>query len=347
MGSYLLEMTPKDIILIVDDEISIRLLVKQNLTSAGYTCLEAAGAAEASELFYQNRIALALLDINMPGKSGIELLDEIASGYPDTAVIMLTAITDNETCLDCMHRGASDYITKPFNPHELRVRVGQALEKRNLRLKNRNYQLHLEEMVEEQASRIRSSFFNAVTALAQALEAKDKYTAGHSQRVAEISTAIARQLGMNETRLGKIRTAALVHDIGKIGIVESVLNKASRLTEEELAMVRLHPETGERILQPITRDNEILAMVRHHHERYDGKGYPDGVKGDASKTDGIAFDWSIIGLADAFDAMNSDRPYRKALALEQSLQELNKGAGSQFDPAVVKAFMDSRMFKSG
>jgi putative two-component system response regulator len=329
-------MIQRETILVVDDESGIRTLLKQSLQSSGYYCLEAGGASEALDIIQNNHIDLALLDINMPGKSGQELLDDLITGYPDSAVIMLTAITDNNVCIDCMQHGAYDYITKPFNPRELVVRVKQALEKRKLRIDNKEYQHHLEERVEEQSARIRSAFFDAITALAHALEAKDKYTSGHSQRVAETSTAIARQLGMPDERLEKIQTAALVHDLGKIGVNENILNKPGRLASEEYAHICQHCDTGERILKPITQDDEILSMVRHHHERYDGSGYPDGLKGNSGDKSLL---WGIISLADAYDAMTSDRPYRKALPAEQALQEIKNSSGSQFNPTVVAAFL--------
>jgi putative two-component system response regulator len=326
-------------IMIVDDEEHIRKLLKHSLLTAGYSCLEAGGAQEALALMSHNAVALALLDINLPGRTGVELLGDIVSTYPDTAAIMVTAITDNETCIDCMHRGADDYITKPFNFRELKVKVEQALENRILRLDNRKYQQHLEEMVEAQAVRIRASFFNAIASLAQALEAKDKYTAGHSERVAGISVGIARQLGLSTRVEEKVRTAALVHDIGKIGVSEAILNKADRLTDEEYRTVCLHSTVAERILKPITDDDEILSMVRHHHERYDGKGYPDGIKGECQSPDGFPYYWSIIGVADSYDAMVSDRPYRKAMPQDEAFQEIKMGSGSQFDPVVVDALL--------
>ncbi len=332
------KLTYYETVLIVDDEVSVRRVLNRALSGAGYICFEAGNAEEVLECFLRNPVDMALLDINMPGRSGAQLLSDVITGYPDVATIMISAVSDNEVCIDCMRRGAYDYISKPFNHKELLVRVSQALEKRKLRLENRDYQQHLEDRVQEQSERIRSDFFNAVTALAQALEAKDKYTSGHSQRVAEVSSTIARQLGMAGDRIEKIRTAALIHDIGKIGVNESVLNKPGRLTDEEYKHIRLHSQTAERILKPITQDDEILSMVRHHHERYDGKGYPDGLSGDAQNQDRLPFNWSIISLADAYDAMSSDRPYRKALPPDQVLQEIKRNTGSQFDPVVVDAF---------
>jgi putative two-component system response regulator len=328
-------LTQRGAVLIVDDEAIIRRMLSQALSGAGYTCLEAGNAEEALTRFRSDLVDVALLDINMPGRSGTQLLNDVISEYPDVAIIMVTAVSDNEVCIDCMRRGAYDYIIKPFNPRELLVRVSQALEKRRLRLENKGYQHHLEERVQEQSERIRSAFFNAVTSLAQALEAKDKYTSGHSGRVADISIAIASQMGRTGDEIARIHLAAKVHDIGKIGINEAILNKPGRLTDEEYQQVCHHCEIGERILKPITQDEEILSMVRHHHERYDGKGYPDGLPGNSGH--GPA-SWSILALADTYDAMTSDRPYRKALPVELALREIRDNAGSQFDAEVVDAF---------
>jgi putative two-component system response regulator len=323
------------VILLVDDEEMIRRLLHQKLSPEGYRCEQAANARQAMEKLKEDPIELVVLDIKMPGRSGMELLAEIKAKYPDTAVIMATAVDDAGTAIKCMKAGAYDYVTKPFNLDEVSFSVRRALEKRRLELENRDYQQHLEEKVAEQAQKIRASFFNAVTALAYALEAKDVYTSGHSQRVTEISVAVAGHLGLSKEDIEKIRLAGLVHDIGKIGVRESVLNKPVSLSDEEFEHVRLHSQTGERILKPIVGDEEILKAVRHHHERYDGTGYPDGLKGEQ-----IPLLARIIAVADTFDAMTSERPYRKALTGEAACAEIERCRGSQFDPEVADAFLE-------
>jgi len=329
-------MTRKQgVILLVDDEEMIRRLLYQKLSAEGYRCEQAANAEQALEKLKEDSIELVILDIKMPGKSGAELLPEIKAKYPDTAVIMATAVDDASTAINCMKAGAYDYVNKPFNLDEVSFSVRRALEKRRLELENRDYQQHLEQRVEEQAQKIRASFFNAVTALAYALEAKDVYTSGHSQRVTEISVAIAEHLGLPEEGIEKIRLAGQVHDIGKIGVRESVLNKPGSLTDEEYKHVRLHSETGEHILKPIVEDKEILKAVRHHHERYDGAGYPDGLKGER-----IPLLARIIAVADTFDAMTSERPYRKALTKEAACAEVERCRGTQFDPEAADAFLE-------
>jgi len=324
----------KGVILLVDDEEMIRRLLSQKLSAEGYRCQQAANAEQALEKLKDDSIELVILDIRMPGKSGVELLPEIKAKYSDTAVVMATAVDDANTAINCMKAGAYNYINKPFNLEEVSFSVRRALEGRRLKLENRDYQQHLEQKVEEQAQKIRASFFNAVTALAYALEAKDVYTSGHSQRVTEISVAIAKELGLPKESIEKIRLAGLVHDIGKIGVRELVLNKPGSLSEEEYEHVRLHSETGEHILEPLVGDKEILKAVRHHHERYDGAGYPDGLKGER-----IPLLARIIAVADTFDAMTSERPYRKALTKEAACAEVERCRGTQFDPEAADAFL--------
>ena len=325
----------KGVILLVDDEAMIRRLLSQKLSAEGYRCEQAANAEQALEKLEEDSIELVILDIRMPGKSGVELLSEIKAKYPDTAVVMATAIDDASTAINCMKAGAYDYVTKPFNLDEVSFSVRRTLEKRRLELENRDYQQHLEQKVEEQSQKIRASFFNAITALAYALEAKDVYTSGHSQRVTEISEAIAEHLGLPKETIEKIRLAGLVHDIGKIGVRESVLNKPGSLSDEEFKHIRLHSQTGERILKPIVDDKEILKAVRHHHERYDGWGYPDGLQGER-----IPLLARIIAVADTFDAMTSERSYRKALTKEEACAEVERCRGTQFDPEAADAFLE-------
>lgn len=196
------------------------------------------------------------------------------------------------------------------------------------------YRHHLEEKVAEQSGKIRGSFLNAVRSLAYALEAKDSYTSGHSQRVADIAAAIARELGLPEENVDRIILAGLVHDIGKIGVKESVLNKPGRLTDEEYSEVQKHSEIGERILSPIAGDEDILQFIRNHHGYFDGRGYPDLLKGYQ-----IPLGARILAVADAYEAMTSERPYRKAMTDEVACAELERCKDTQFDPEIVDAFM--------
>jgi putative two-component system response regulator len=353
-------------ILIADDETSVRTLISRSLTDKGHDCTAVSDGFQILEKLESEEYDLILMDINMPGKSGIETLDEIMSKYPDAAVIMITAISDIDTAIELMKKGAFDYIVKPLDLDMLSMRIEKAMDKRRLLLDNRNYQHRLEDTVNLQTDRVRKTFFNSITSLVYALEAKDKYTSGHSQRVADIAVQIARELGVSEDKLEKIKFAGLVHDIGKIGVRESILNKPGPLTAEEYRHVMHHCELGERILSPIVEDKDILEMVKYHHEYYNGNGYPnklhadeipEGAKilavadafsniiGGSKENKGIANGSQILAVADSYDAMTSDRPYRKAMSTEKACAELEREKGKQFDPVVVDALF--RLLRNG
>jgi putative nucleotidyltransferase with HDIG domain len=218
---------------------------------------------------------------------------------------------------------------------EVRARVMQALDKRRLILENRSYQLGLEDRVRVQARRIEEIFLEGVQALVQALEEKDAYTRGHSARVAHYALAVARQLKLEEETLDTIALGAELHDVGKIGVREAVLSKPGKLTDDEYRHIMEHTVIGARILGPLMRDApDALAIVRSHHERLDGTGFPDGLKGDA-----IPLVARIVTVADSFDAMTSGRPYRPSLSVQQAVRELQEGKGVQFEPQCVEAFL--------
>jgi response regulator RpfG family c-di-GMP phosphodiesterase len=320
-------------ILIVDDEASVRRLLCSQLTLEGYRCFEAANARQALHILRRNNVDLVMLDIKMPEKSGIELLSEIKLDYPDTSVIMVTAIAEMQTAIRCMKQGAYDYVMKPFELDEITISVARALEKRRLVLENKEYQQNLEKKVAEQANKIRASFLNAITALVYALEAKDAYTSGHSHRVSRLSVAIARQLDLPRSQIYRLKLAGLLHDVGKIGIQGSVLNKPDRLTEDQFELVKLHPEIGEHILSPIVDSTEILEAVRGHRERFNGKGYPDGLKEGE-----ISLGARILAVSDAYEAMISERPYRGAMSPSAALDEIENNKGTQFDPEIADTF---------
>ncbi|MBN2463064.1 MAG: response regulator [Dehalococcoidia bacterium] len=338
-------------ILIVDDELRVREILSRKLADNGYHCLTAPDGNNALKILKTDHVDLVLLDIMMPGKSGHDVLQEIKAMYPDTAVIMITAVADVQTAISLMRMGAYDYIIKPVELNVLSLSLDRALEKRELIIENRDYQLHLEQRVEDQTKKIRQSFLNSTASLAYALEAKDKYTHGHSERVTEIAVTVAQELDIPKATVEKIRMAGLLHDVGKIGVSELILNKPGKLTSEEFELVKSHCEVGERILSPIVEDKEILEMVRHHHERYDGTGYPDGLSGKqmtpgasiiavAEAYNNILSQGALaLAVADAYDAMTSDRPYRPAMPTEDAYSELERGKGKQFDPNIVDAFL--------
>lgn len=320
--------------LVVDDEPRLRQVLVHLMRNDGFRCVEANNGAEAIELLERQPVTLVMSDMRMPRMDGIELLKQVRQRWPDTAVIMITAVAEVEVAVSCLALGAMDYITKPFHLEEVRARVRQALEKRRLILENRDYQVRLEERVAAQARRLEEIFLAGIQALAEALEVKDPYTRGHSVRVSQYSTIIARALNLDPEIIRQIGLGGHVHDIGKIGVREAVLNKPGALTDEEYQHIMTHPVVGWRILAPLLGDAPIaLNVVRWHHERIDGAGVPDGMKGDQ-----IPLEARIAAVADAFDAMMSGRPYRgDEMTLDEALEELSDNCGTQFDRRVVDA----------
>jgi putative nucleotidyltransferase with HDIG domain len=320
--------------LVVDDEPRLRRVIVHLLESEGFRCLEAGTGVEALRLMESDVAPLVISDLRMPEMDGVSLLRHIIDRWPFTAVIMVSAVSDVEMAVKCLKLGAFDYVSKPFNLDEVRARVEQALQRRQLKLENESYHEELETRVRAQQRRIGELFVGGVEALARALEAKDAYLKGHSLRVAQYAGSIARQHGLSAETLEAIQRGGHLHDIGKIGVREEVLHKAGKLTPDEYRDIMEHTVIGARILGPLLHDDPlILAIVRSHHERMDGKGLPDGLKGDA-----IHPIVRIVSVADAFDAMTSKRPYRPSLPVDRALEELRAHRGIQWDPAAVDGF---------
>ncbi len=324
-------------ILIVDDETGVRRLLHQILVREGYHCEEADSGDEALNKIRGNPAELVILDIKMPGKSGVELLPKIRADYPDTAVIMATAVAESNVAVQCMREGAYDYLIKPFNLDEVVLSVGRALEKRRLELENRDYQQHLDRKVKEQTKKIREILLGAIESVVLSLEAKDSYTAGHSRRVAEIAVAIGRELGLSESVVEDLRWGGLLHDIGKIAVDPSIQNKPGKLTPGEYEHIMIHPQLGASIVERAVNKTMVEA-IRHHHDRYDGNGLKQILVGED-----IPLVARIMAMADAYDAMTSTRAYRAALPVEEALKEVRRGAGTQFDPVVTNAFLKMAM----
>ena len=321
--------------LVVDDEPRLRRVLVRLLEGEGFTCAEAGSGTEALEKMHAEPVPLVISDLRMPQMDGVTLLREILARWPDTAVIVVTAVAEVESAVACLQLGALDYVAKPFHLDEVRARVMQALDKRRLILENRMYHHQLEERVQEQAHRIEELSLERLQALVHFLEEKDPYTRGHSVRVANYALGIGRQLQLDREVIDMIALGAELHDIGKIGVSEAVLHKAGRLSDAEYRHIMEHPVIGARILAPLLRDvPAALAIVRSHHERLDGKGLPDGLTGDD-----IPLEVRVVTVADSFDAMTSVRPYRPALSVQRALQELEDGKGTQFHPPAVEAFL--------
>lgn len=321
--------------LVVDDDPQVRDALVRVVQSQGLACLSAdSGDAALAVLAEHGEVAILISDIRMEGMDGMALLEEVRRRYPDTAVIMLSAVDDVQIAVDCLKKGALDYIAKPMTLGEVQVRVAKALEKRELTLQNRYYQKHLEQEVRRQRARIQELFLEGAQTLAHALEAKDAYTRGHSKRVREYAVRTAVLLGYTGEFLDDIRLGAELHDIGKIGTRESVLNKPGPLTPDEFRHITEHTVLGERILAPLARDRPVvLRIARSHHERLDGTGFPDGLAGEA-----IPVEARIVAVVDAFDAMTTNRAYRESFVPGSAFDELRRCAGLQFEPAIVDAF---------
>lgn len=334
---------PKARMLVVDDEIYIQEILKATLDGAGYETVAVGTAAAALVELSKQHFDVAFLDIRMPGKSGTELLQEIHSTLPRVVVIMVTALDAANTAIETIRLGAYDYIVKPFNLDQVLISANRALEHKRLEDTKREYEKYLEAVAEERAAETRRLFYSMTQMLIRLLEIKIPFNAGHAARVAEMSRYVARDLHMTEDGVRKIFLAALLHDVGMIAVEDIVLNKSGGLSPDEQRHIQERSCLGEEVLRPILHDEEVLKYIRHCRERYDGTGYPDGLKGAI-----IPLGARIISVVEAFDAMTRKRPYRGPYSPEQAIVELQRCAETQFDPQVVSVFgeLHSRVFQN-
>ena len=319
----------KKLIYIVDDSKTI-LKHAEGVLIGSYRIALFESGQEALVQMRKTPPDLVLLDINMPQMDGYSVFRRMKDSdeLKKIPVIFLTADTKQESEIMGLEMGAMDYITKPFAPMVMQSRISRILELDDLRK-------HLEQLVDAKADEIEKIFIQSITTITYAVDAKDRYTKGHSVRVAQYSLAIAKKLSWSKQDCLNIYYTALLHDIGKIGIPDSILNKPVRLTDEEYRLVRNHTIMGSNILRPITMVPQICDGARYHHERYDGKGYPFGLKGDD-----IPYVARIIGIADAYDAITSNRIYEKAQVTDYAINELKKGRGTQFDPYLTDVMLE-------
>jgi len=331
-------------ILIVDDDSSVRDVISVLLTEEGYAVTAVASAQAALDAAQLGEHSLAISDVRMPGKDGFWLLERMRELHPDTAVIMLTAFGDTEAAVECLRNGAADYLLKPPKVTELIRAIERALGRRRLELARQRYRRSLEDRVREKTAELsrtlhdlQSTYSQTLWTLVAALDAREHETSDHSQRVVRYTLAVARRLGIAERDLPDIGRGALLHDIGKIGVPDAILLKPARLTQEEWTEMRKHPQIGFNILKSVDFLGVPAQIVLAHQERYDGRGYPHGLSGDA-----IPIGARIFAIADAFDAMTSDRPYRKAGSREAARAEIAKFAGTQFDARCAEAFLSMK-----
>jgi response regulator RpfG family c-di-GMP phosphodiesterase len=326
-------------VLVADDEPEIRGVLTDLLEDA-HDCVAVSSAEAALEALASRPFDLVVSDIMMPGMSGLELLPLVRERAPETVVIMISGVQSVESAIDALRAGAFDYIMKPFDLHHVEAAVSRALEHKNLRDAKRRYEAHLEEMVERRTAELNSAvaslegaYRSTLRALTAALEARDHETHGHSERVVGFSLRLGRELGLTAEQLTSLEFGALLHDIGKIGVPDAILRKPAALDGMEWARMRMHPLYGRRILQGIDFLEGAARVVAEHHEQWDGSGYPAGLKGEA-----VDRNARIFAVADAFDAMTSDRVYRRGRPYGAAAEELDRCAGTQFDPEVVAAF---------
>ncbi len=320
--------------LIVDDQAGVRAMLRRIMEDEGFSCIEAASGVDALAVLDTESIPLLLCDYHMPQMDGATLLREVHQRWPDSAVVMVTALSDVNVAVQCLDAGALDYLTKPFTVEQVKTRVRQALEKRRLLMENRAYREQLEERVVVQTRKYEALLLASLQSLADALEVKDAYTWGHSTRVSRYAALIADEMSLEAEPLAQLTLGSRLHDIGKIGVREAVLHKDGPLSSDEYAHVMEHPVIGWRLLAPLLHEMpHALNVVRSHHERFDGLGTPDRLCGHA-----IPIVARITAVADAFDAMTSGRPYRDGMREDDAMNELRRCAGTQFDPACVGAF---------
>ncbi len=345
-------------VLFVDDEVNILKALQRLLRVEDMNVLCAHRASEALELLEKHPTQVVVTDQRMPEMSGVDFLAQVRERQPDIVRMMLTGYTEMKVAVDAINRGEIyRLITKPWNDDELRATLRQAFDHADLKgeitrlnhvTREQNFKLqdmnrNLEGKVRdrtkqlgEKHQQLRTAYVQTIRTLSEAVDAKDSYTRGHSERVGVYASKIAREMSFPKDVIERVYIAGLLHDVGKIGVRDAVITKPARLTPEEYDEIKEHPEIGYRILEPVEFLRDVAPCVRHHHEWYDGssRGYPDRLSGDQ-----IPLPSRIILVADTVEAMTSDRPYRKALGLEAVVSEIYKFTGSQFDPKVTGPFL--------
>ncbi len=332
----------KDTLVLVVDDAEINLKIAEKIIAREYTVECVSSGEECLAYLMDHTPDLILLDIHMPELDGFEVMEKMraSSNWKDIPVIFLTADSDHDSEIQGFELGAMDFITKPFVAEVMMKRVERVLELSHLQKYLVSEVNRQTAVAEDRREKVEKMSIQLIHALVMTLDAKDTYTNGHATRVADYSCLLARKLGWNEKRITTLRNAAILHDIGKIIVPDRVLNKAGNLNDDEFNLIKAHTITGSDILEKSGVLEIARDVARHHHERYDGKGYPDGIYGDQ-----ISEEARIVGIADAFDAMSSKRVYRPALPLSSIRDELIRGKGTQFDPDFAGVFID--MFDAG
>jgi putative nucleotidyltransferase with HDIG domain len=335
----MLEAISKPLLLIVDDEVEVRGVLR-DLLGETYDCFEAASAEEALTQLREKTYQLVISDITMSGMTGLEMIPHAKVASPDTVIVMISGMQTIESAINALRLGAFDYLMKPFDLRQAEAAVARALEHHELVAAKRRYENHLEELVDQRTAELdraldslENAYRSTLRALTSALETRDAETHGHSERVVTFSLRLGREYGLGAAEMKALEFGSLLHDIGKIGVPDAILRKPAKLTDEEWVRMREHPMHGQQILRGIKFLEGAAKVVAQHHEKWDGSGYPLGLK-----TEEIDICARIFSVADAFDAITSDRVYRQGRPYEAAAGELNEWSGRQFDPIVVEAF---------
>lgn len=328
-------VSEREKILIVDDEEPIRRLLIETLEDLGYICEGLGDGLECIKKIHEGcDYDIALLDIRMPKLNGIETLKYIKAYSPDISVVMISASREINDVRVALKEGAYDYIFKPFDVNEVETVIRRAIERSKLIRQNRDYQRNLEKKVIEQTGELLSLYADTLEAMISALDSREHETGYHSYRVTEYALTLARRMGLNDSDLVVIARGALLHDIGKIGVPDSILLKPCELTEEEWKIMKKHPVFGYELLRKIHFLEGSAKIVLTHHERYDGSGYPCGLRGEE-----IPLGARVFSIVDAMDALTNDRIYRKAISFDEARERIIDASGSQFDSEIVKVFL--------
>src|SRR5258706_7055132 len=335
----MLETIAKPRLLIVDDEVEVRGVL-HDLLSDRYQWAEAASAEEALTQLRETNYELVISDITMSGMTGLEVIPHVKVASPDTVIVMISGMQTIESAINALRLGAFDYLMKPFDLRQAEAAVARALEHHELVAAKRRYENHLEELVEQRTAELdqaldslENAYRTTLQALTAALETRDAETHGHSERVVTFSLRLGREYGLTTPQMKALEFGSLLHDIGKIGVPDAILRKPAKLTDEEWVRMREHPMHGQQILRGIKFLEGAARVVAQHHEKWDGSGYPLGLK---SKDIDVCA--RIFSVADAFDAITSDRVYRQGRSYDAAAAELDEWSGRQFDPKVVEAF---------
>ncbi|HYX28788.1 MAG TPA: HD domain-containing phosphohydrolase [Pyrinomonadaceae bacterium] len=331
--------TPKPHLLIVDDEAEVRSVLNDLLCDS-YDCVEASSAEEALEQLRCSDYQLVISDITMSGMSGLEMIPHVKAVSPDTVIVMISGMQTIESAINALRLGAFDYLMKPFDLRQAEAAVSRALNHYELIVAKRLYETQLEDLVAQRTAELdaalgslENAYRSTLKALTAALETRDAETHGHSERVVTFSLRLGREYGLNAPEMKALEFGSLLHDIGKIGVPDAILRKPAKLTDEEWVRMREHPLHGQQILRGIKFLQGAARVVAQHHEKWDGSGYPLGLAGED-----IDICARIFSVADAFDAITSDRVYRQGRSYAAAAVELDEWSGRQFDPKVVEAF---------